>query len=74
MMQQVLTLIEMNRINYIDCTSLGDLYDYRQGLRKWDRSLWWLAFSDTPWTLERWLPNHYKYCEKFSGNDDRAIV
>ena len=24
--------IELVRINYIDCTSLGDLYDYRQGL------------------------------------------
>lgn len=24
--------IEMARINYTDCTSLGDLYDYRQGL------------------------------------------
>jgi len=24
--------IEMNRVNYIDCTSLGDLYNYRQGL------------------------------------------
>ena len=24
--------IEMNRVNYNDCTSLGDLYDYRQGL------------------------------------------
>jgi hypothetical protein len=24
--------IELNRVNYIDCTSLGDLYDYRQGL------------------------------------------
>lgn len=23
---------EFSRINYIDCTSLGDLYDYRQGL------------------------------------------
>jgi hypothetical protein len=24
--------IEMNRVNYIDCTSLGDIYNYRQGL------------------------------------------
>lgn len=24
--------IEMNRINYINCTSLGDIYNYRQGL------------------------------------------
>lgn len=24
--------IELVRVNYIDCTSLGDLYDYRQGL------------------------------------------
>tara|TARA_R110000772_G_scaffold161817_1_gene272954 strand:- start:7291 stop:9477 length:2187 start_codon:yes stop_codon:yes gene_type:complete len=24
--------IEMNRVNYNDCTSLGDVYDYRQGL------------------------------------------
>lgn len=24
--------IEMARVNYTDCTSLGDLYDYRQGL------------------------------------------
>ena len=24
--------IEMNRVNYIDCSSLGELYDYRQGL------------------------------------------
>ena len=24
--------IEMNRVNYINCTSLGDIYDYRQGL------------------------------------------
>ena len=24
--------IEMNRVNYNDCTSLGDIYDYRQGL------------------------------------------
>ncbi len=24
--------IEINRVNYNDCTSLGDLYDYRQGL------------------------------------------
>lgn len=24
--------IEMSRINYINCTSLGDFYDYRQGL------------------------------------------
>jgi len=26
--------IEFYRINYIDCTSLGDLYDYRQGLEE----------------------------------------
>ena len=24
--------VELNRVNYNDCTSLGDLYDYRQGL------------------------------------------
>jgi len=24
--------IEMNRVNYMNCTSLGDIYDYRQGL------------------------------------------
>ena len=24
--------IEMNRVNYINCTSLGDIYNYRQGL------------------------------------------
>lgn len=24
--------VEMSRVNYIDCSSLGDLYDYRQGL------------------------------------------
>jgi hypothetical protein len=24
--------IELQRVNYIDCTSLGDLYEYRQGL------------------------------------------
>jgi len=24
--------VEYQRVNYIDCTSLGDLYDYRQGL------------------------------------------
>lgn len=23
---------ELNRVNYIDCTNLGDIYDYRQGL------------------------------------------
>ena len=32
MTQQVLNAFEFTRVNYINCTSLGDIYDYRQGL------------------------------------------
>ena len=50
---------EFTRINYIDCTSLGDIYDYRQGLESGTGRFRWLSIFNFARALARWLSYYY---------------
>lgn len=56
--------IEMNRVNFIACSSLGEITDYRQWLESWTGRFWWSPTLTFSWsrngyrattTISRWM-------------------
>ena len=57
--------IETSRINYSNCASLGDLYDYRQGLELGSGRFGGKPNMTLHGLWARWLPNYNKHRSQF---------